>query len=97
MENFLSIVDEQAWYANALCIGVLVVVKIWSHTKLSWAITGAFFLFVALTNAGLIAIVKGTSAPTASSLFGLVVLGSLGARFVGEWLTHGAKGPAGAD
>ena len=90
MDELLEVFVAQAWYANLFCLCLLPVVRCSINTKLAWAVTGVFFLSIALTNAMLVVSAGGTPSSIGSTMFGLVVLGSLGARFVGEWLTSKA-------
>lgn len=96
-----EIVLHFAWYMNVFAIVLILATRFLSHTRGTWAFVGVILLASALGNAVLTSIallpadVRANlllSIPLqATALFGLVVFGSLGSRFVGEWLTAGAR------
>jgi len=99
--DLATVIFRFAWCMNAFAVGTVIVTRIFSHTRATWAFAGFVLLACALGNAVLTSIVlfspeaKGNlslSIPLqATALFGLVVFGSLGSRFLGEWLTSGAR------
>ncbi|MBW8310734.1 MAG: hypothetical protein K0M64_01755 [Rhizobium sp.] len=81
---------EVCWYMNLAGLIVIVATRIGWHTKVGWAANGCLLLIFAIGNAILLSSAGLNPSQQAASLFGLVVLGSLGSRFVGNWLTDGA-------
>jgi hypothetical protein len=81
---------EWAWTLNCFGIALILTTKFLSNTKLSWFGIGCILLVIGLGNASILLTVGLNPSQQMASVFGLVVLGSLGARFVGNWLTDGA-------
>lgn len=75
---------------NYVGIALIISTRFLSNTKLSWFGVGCILLIIALGNASILINVGLNPSQQMASVFGLVVLGSLGARFVGNWLTDGA-------
>jgi hypothetical protein len=90
MEMVLWAVQEYCWAANIAGLLLMVITRFFFHSRLSWGVTGIILLAVASINAIVISHVGLNPSETAASIFGLVVLGSLGSRFVGNWITDGA-------
>ena len=86
-QNFLI---EYAWYMNGLGVVLVLVTRWTSNTVGIWACTGCILLVIAVGNAWLLITAGLNPSQTMPTLFGLLVLGSLGVRFVGNWLTAGA-------
>ncbi len=100
----LALVEEYVswmWAINLLVACVAVAVRVLRHTRGSWAAVGVLFLATAMGNALLVASALANQEVKAhetlpiylqaTSLFGMVVFGSLGSRFLGEWITSGAR------
>ena len=75
---------------NLAGIALIVFARLSWHTKGGWAATGCLLLLIAICDALLLSIAGLNPSQQAASIFGLVFLGSLGSRFVGNWLTDGA-------
>lgn len=90
IETFTSLATEWAWIANAFGLLLMAATRFLANSKTTWALVGMFLLVIAIGNALLYISVGLNPALQFASLFGVVVLGSLGARFIGNWLTDGA-------
>jgi hypothetical protein len=90
MQMVLGAVQEYCWAANIAGLLLILITRLFFHTRLGWGVTGLILLAVASINAIVISHVGLNPSETAASIFGLVVLGSLGSRFVGNWITDGA-------
>jgi hypothetical protein len=91
MEMVLRAVQQYCWAANIAGLLLMGITRLFFHSRLGWGITGVILLSVASINAIVISRVGLNPSETAASIFGLVVLGSLGSRFVGNWITDGAS------
>jgi len=80
-----------AWIGDGTATVLTITTRLLANTHAMWAFTGLVMLTVAMGNAWLISMVSLPPNGTLPSLIGSVVFGSLGARFVGNWLTQGAK------
>ena len=89
MQMVLGAVQEYCWAANIAGLMLMVITRIFFHSRRGWGITGVILLTVASANAIVISHVGLNPSENAASIFGLVVLGSLGSRFVGNWITDG--------
>lgn len=91
MSNELqNVLIEYAWHLNAAGVALIVFTRWLSNTKFSWAGIGVILLIIAIGNASIILGAGLNPSQTVAAIFGLGVHGSLGARFVGNWLTDGA-------
>ncbi|UEG63237.1 hypothetical protein [Stutzerimonas chloritidismutans] len=90
LQGLVGIAKKFVWGMNLLGLLVIVSTRLWWHTKFGWAACGILLLVIAIGNALLLTSAGLTSSQEAGSIFGLVVHGSLGSRFVGNWLTDGA-------
>ena len=90
MQMVLDAVQTYCWAANIFGLLLIVITRAALHTRRAWGITGLLILIIASANAIAIGQVGLNPSQTAASIFGLVVLGSLGARFLGNWLADGA-------
>jgi len=81
---------EWAWTLNCVGIALILATRFFANTKISWFGIGCILIIIALGNASILLSAGLNPSQQMASLFGLVVLGSLGARFVGNWLTDGA-------
>lgn len=90
MQMVLGAVQQYCWAANVAGLLLIVLTRLFFHSCRAWGITGAILLATASANAIAISRVGLNPSQTAASIFGLVVLGSLGSRFVGNWITNGA-------
>jgi len=79
-----------AWFANIIGLILAFVTRWFANKKGTWAVVGVILLVIALGNATLLVASGLEPARHLASLFGVVVLGSLGARFLGNWFTDGA-------
>lgn len=69
---------------------LMVITRVFFHSRRAWGVTGIILLAIASANAIAISNIGLNPSQTAASIFSLVVLGSLGSRFVGNWITDGA-------
>jgi hypothetical protein len=90
MRMALEMVQQYCWIANIAGLLLIVFTRIFVHSRRAWGMTGAVLLTIASANAIAISQVGLNPSQTAASIFGIVVLGSLGARFLGNWLTDGS-------
>ena len=90
MQMVLSAVQQYCWTANIAGILLMLITRIFTHSRRAWGLTGVVLLTIASVNAIAISNIGLNPSGTAASIFGLVVLGSLGSRFVGCWITDGA-------
>lgn len=90
MQMVLDMVQQYCWVSNIAGLLLVVFTRVVLHSRRAWGITGVVLLTIALANAFAISRVGLNPSQTAASIFGIVVLGSLGARFLGNWLTDGA-------
>ncbi len=90
MQMVLGAVQQYCWVANIAGLMFMVITRIFFHSRCAWGVTGVILLAIASANAIVISSVGLNPSETAASIFGLVVLGSLGSRFVGNWITDGA-------
>ena len=90
MQMVLGAVQQYCWVANIAGLMFMVITRIFFHSRCAWGVTGVILLAIASANAIVISSVGLNPSETAASIFGLVVLGSLGGRFVGSWITDGA-------
>lgn len=90
MQMVLGAVQKYCWAADAAGLMLIVITRVFFHSRRAWGIAGVILLATASANAIAISHVGLNPSQTAASIFGLVVLGSLGSRFVGSWITDGA-------
>lgn len=90
MDALQNAIMGYCWATNIFCLALIAGTRLMMNQKWVWAGVGCILLFVAIMNALLLGATDLSPTNTGASLFGLVVLGSLGARFVGNWLTDGA-------
>ena len=81
---------EIAWVFNAIGVFLIIFTRVFSNNKRTWFGVGCLLLLLALSSASILLSAGLNPSQQMASLFGLVVLGSLGSRFVGIWLTDGA-------
>jgi hypothetical protein len=92
MQMVLDAVQHYCWAANIAGLLLIVITRTLFHSRRAWGITGLVLLTTAAANAIAISHVGLNPSQTAASIFGIVVLGSLGSRFFGNWITSGAEG-----
>lgn len=90
MQMLLGAVQQYCWAANIAGILLILFTRIFMHSRQAWGLTGVILLAIASANAIAISRIGLNPSESAASIFGLVVLGSLGSRFVGSWITDGA-------
>lgn len=91
MELLKQAVLEWAVFINLLAVVILIVTKFWSNTTGTWVGVGCLLLIISLGNASVMWSLDMNPNQFTSSLFGSVVLGVLGVRFIGNWLLDGVK------
>ena len=89
MKMVLNTVQQYCWAANISGLLLIIFTRIFFHSLRAWGIAGVILLVIASANAIAISNVGLNPSQTSASIFGIVILGSLGARFVGNWLTDG--------
>ncbi len=89
MQMVLGAVQQYCWAANVAGLLLILITRIFIHSRLGWGLTGLVLLTIASANAIAISGIGLNPSETAASIFSLVVLGSLGSRFVGSWITDG--------
>jgi len=90
MQMTLDNVQQYCWMANIAGLLLIFFTRALFHSLRAWGITGLVLLVIASANAIAISQVGLNPSQTAASIFSIVVLGSLGSRFLGNWLTDGA-------
>jgi hypothetical protein len=90
MQMVLSAVQRYCWAADIIGLMLIVATRMFLHSRRAWGMTGVILLATASANAIAISHAGLNPSQTSASIFGLVVLGSLGSRFVGTWITDGA-------
>lgn len=90
MQMVLDTVQQYCWAADVAGLLLIIVTRSVFHSRRAWGITGLILLSIGAANAIAISHVGLNPSQTGASIFGLVVLGSLGARFLGNWIAHGA-------
>lgn len=90
LQGLVGFAKQFVWGMNLFGLFVIATTRRWWHTKFGWAAIGVLLLVVAIGNALLLTSVGLTPSQEAGSIFGLVVHGSLGSRFIGNWLTDRA-------
>lgn len=90
MQMLLDVVQQYCWAANIAGLLLIIGTRFAFHSRRAWGVTGVVLLVIASANAIAVSRVGLNPSQTAASIFGIVVLGSLGARFLGNWLTDGA-------
>ncbi|MBJ6136399.1 hypothetical protein [Marinobacter litoralis] len=95
MEQTLEIVRQLildwALFIDLFAVALLVMTKFFSNTTGTWFGVGCILLIIALGNASVMWNMDMNPAQFLPTLFGLVVLGALGVRFIGNWLLDGVK------
>ncbi len=89
MQMVLNTVQQYCWAANIAGLLLILFTRSRFHSLRAWGIIGVILLVIASANAIAISNVGLNPSQTAASIFSIVVLGSLGARFLGNWLTDG--------
>ena len=78
--------------ANILGVILIIITRLYSNDKKTWAGIGIILIIIALGNAAIFKSVElNQISEYITSLFGLVVLGSLGVRLFSNWLTEEKK------
>lgn len=90
LQGLVGIAKQFVWGMNLFGLIVIAATRRSWHTKFGWAANGSLLLVVAIGNALVLTSAGLTPSQEAGSIFGLVVHGSLGSRFIGNWLTDGA-------
>jgi hypothetical protein len=88
--DMAEMLKQICWLMDAAGVAVIIATRLWWHRRHGWAACGCLLLLIAIGNAILLSTAGLNPGQQAASLFGLVVLGSLGSRFVANWLTEGA-------
>jgi hypothetical protein len=91
MQMLLDTVQRYCWTSNVAGLLIIIVTRLLWHSRRAWGIAGFVLLSIAAVNAITISHVGLNPSQTAASIFGVVVLGSLGSRFFGNWLADGAS------
>lgn len=76
---------------NVFGLAVILTTRWLSNTTSSWFGIGCLLLVIAIGNVWVLIAAGINPSQTLAALVGLGIHGSLGTRFVGNWLTAGAK------
>ena len=90
MHYIQSFFIQWGWISDWFGIAFILATKFLSNKKSSWLGIGCILISIALGNASILLSAGLNPSQQMNALFGAAVLGSLGARFVGNWLTDGA-------
>jgi hypothetical protein len=90
MQMVLGAVQRYCWAADIAGLALMILTRIFFHSRRAWGVLGLILLAIAAANAIAIGHVGLNPSQTAASIFGLVVLDSLGSRFAANWITDGA-------
>ena len=90
MRMILDMVQQYCWVANVAGLALIAVTRVAFHSRRGWGVTGLLLMIIAAANAIAISRVGLNPSQTAASIFGIVILGSLGSRFFGNWIAEGA-------
>ncbi len=90
MSEFQKTLIEFAWYMNAFGFALIIVTRLFSNTKARWASTGGLLLIIAIGNVSNFLVAGINPSQTLASIVGMGIYGSLGLRFIGNWLTDSA-------
>ena len=88
MEIIAKATSNWVWCMDGFGALVIVATRLWSNEKSTWALVGLILLTIAIGNVVIISADGLDASKMAGSLIGLVVYGSLGASFIGDWLTN---------
>jgi hypothetical protein len=89
MRMILDMVQHYCWIANISGLVLILLTRLAFHSRNGWGLTGLLLMTIAAANAIAISRVGLNPSQTAASIFGIVILGSLGSRFFGGWVTSG--------
>ena len=90
MQMVVDGLQRYCWIANIAGLALIILTRLIFHSRRVWGLVGMLLLGTASANAIAISHAGLNPSQNAASIFGLVVLGSLGSRFLGNWLTDGA-------
>jgi len=90
MRMVVNGIQHYCWLANICGLLMIILTRLLFHSRRIWGLVGLLLLSSAAANAIAISHAGLNPSQNAASIFGLVVLGSLGSRFLGNWLTDGA-------
>jgi hypothetical protein len=90
MQMVVDGVQHYCWAANIIGLVLILLTRLIFHSRAAWGVLGVLLLATASANAIAISHAGLNPSQNAASIFGLVILGSLGSRFLGNWLTDGA-------
>lgn len=85
-----NIFVEAAWYLTIAGFGIILATKLFANTKITWALVGVLLLIIAIGNAVILIGAGLNPSQTTAAIISLAIHGSLGVRFIGNWLTDGA-------
>ena len=80
-----------AWAGNCLGLIFILLTRVCSNYKGTWGGTGCLLIIIAIGNAAILVGVQLNPGQQLASIIGLGVLGALGTRFLGNWLTDKAR------
>ncbi|MPW23900.1 conserved membrane hypothetical protein [Paraburkholderia piptadeniae] len=80
-----------AWIGDSIGVVAALITRFTANFHAMWAFIGILLLAIAMMNVWLLSRVGLSPSTTPPALVGSVVLGSIGSRLVGNWLTLKAK------
>jgi hypothetical protein len=89
MRMVLDMIQQYCWVANGAGLALIALTRWLFHSRRGWGVTGLLLMTIAAANAIAISRVGLNPSQTAASIFGIVILGSLGSRFFGGWISGG--------
>jgi len=90
MSQIQELLLQSIYYLDGTLIFVMLVIRFSGASKLNWAILGLISISLGSQSA-VILLRMGLNSPDIPANVISIVLGSLGVRFVGNWLADGAK------
>ena len=90
MQAVQEVLTSFAWWVNGGAVVLMLVARLSSNKKSTWAWVGVILLIVSMGHATILASYDKNVASQLAALFGTVVHGALGATFVANWLSDSA-------
>lgn len=90
MIQLQSIFIEFSWYLIGMGAVLVLATKLFANHKVIWPLVGCILLIIAIGNAAILLNSGLSPSQTMAGIVGLGLHGSLGSRFIGNWLTDGA-------
>ncbi|MTD32501.1 hypothetical protein [Paludibacterium denitrificans] len=91
MELLINAITDSCWATNTFGVGLIALTRFFNHTKIGWALVGLTLVIIAFGNTIIMINIGQNPSQHIASIFSTFALGSLGVRFIGNWITDGAK------